>query len=96
MADDYIIPLVNGRETGHDNGAIDATLPSSGDPSTLQTDYILLRRNIWNSEQTTDLDRSPGISSTTPVYGCYGICQSATFQSKAPSARDHIDMLKRG
>lgn len=82
-------------ERGGYNGAVEATLPSPGNPSILQTDYILLLRNIWNSEQATDLDRNPGISRATPVYGCYGICQSATFQSKAPSAKDHIDMLRR-
>lgn len=86
---------LRGGRWWHYNGAIDATLPSSGDPSTLQTDYILLRRNIWNSEQAADPDRNPGISRTTPVHGCYGICQSATFRSKAPSAEDHIDMLRK-
>lgn len=48
-----------------------------------QAAYILLQWNIWHSEQATDLDRNPGISRATAVYGCWGICQSATFQSKA-------------
>lgn len=58
------------REKKTSNDAVEATLPSPGDPSALQAEYIFLQRTIWNSEQATDLDRNPGISRATPVYGC--------------------------
>lgn len=75
------------------NNASEATSLSAGDPSVLQAAHILLQSNIWHSEQATDLNRNPGISRATPVYGCWGICQSATFQSQALSAKDRIHVL---
>lgn len=59
-----------GKKKKNYNDAIEATLPSAGDPSVLRTEYISLQRNIWNSEPATDLDRNPGVCRATPVYGC--------------------------
>lgn len=83
------------KERKKTSNASEALLPPPGDPRGLQAEHISLQRNIWNWEQATDPDRNPGISRATPVSGCWGICQSATFQSKTSSTGAPISVLSR-
>lgn len=84
--------LLGEEKKKNSDRAIGATSPSAGDPGARQAEHS----NIWHSERAADPNRSPGISRATPVYGCRGICQSATFQSRGPSVCVQIASMCSG